>query len=378
MKYYSSKQINNKAADAYEEGISLQRSGQYNAAIKALREAVTIDPSFVEAYNSLGLTYKKAGDFDSAIEVYNQGIEALFQNIYDEIKSSPVRDHNDRYTSTKSETWTQVASQIATKNCAKDGIKTALFPSGDDAVRMMKENPVAGLAFKDVGDIRYFLPAYFSAFYEALKSELLYSIIVNNVGSVFAEMKDQDQALKCFKESIEFIPYGTQYDDPYIGVKEIESKGKDHPTDMICRHCGEHAPYFGLRGYCLKCRTPFDNERKKEQMSVALNKLYSFIDDHDESLGPEKNAVLNALHMYKEKIDKTGKMLDKNDTNSLKELLRDLGQIGGNKIGGAIKIPKEGKFSIILREEGGMVSSGAAELLSLILLAVMFITNQYE
>ena len=224
MAFFSSRNIKNEeVGNLFEKGLVSQKSGDYNSAIKFLKSAIDMDPSFIEAYNSLGLTYKKTGDFDNALKSYNQGIEVLFQKIYDGIKKGSIKFLNDNYTLTKSKTWLEVVTQITTKNGAQDGIEVVRFPTGETAVKLTKENSVVGPVFKDEGGARYISPAYFSTFYEALKSDTLYSIIVNNVGTLFTEQKYFDKAKECFLESIEFIPSGMEYNDPLIALKEIEN-----------------------------------------------------------------------------------------------------------------------------------------------------------
>lgn len=210
-------------ADNYELGIVRQRAGEYELAVQTFKNLITDDPAFAEAHNSLGLTFKKMKDFDNALKSYNQGIEAHFQNIYDEIKNNPLREIDKRYAKSQSKTWIGVAMQIAAKNGAKDGMTNALLPTGETAMKFMEQNPLLGFAFHDEKDTRYILPAYFSAFYEALKSDLIYSTFANNVGTVFAEIDDKEQARSCFIESIEFIPTGIIYDYPNIGLHELES-----------------------------------------------------------------------------------------------------------------------------------------------------------
>lgn len=399
MSYFFNKTFkDSQTADAYEQGIAYQRTGDYKAAVQKLLEAIKGDPAFVEAYNSLGLTFKKLGDFDNAIKYYNLGIEAYFQTIYDDIKKKPVRELNNRYVSTQSNTWMEVSTQIAVKNCARDGIKNTKFPTGESAVRMSGQNPIAGPAFHDEGDTRYILPQYFSAVYGALKSSLLYSILVNNAGTVFAEEGDRVQAIKCYRESIEFIPDGVEYSDPMLALHELESsennditgksfvakigerleKFADSKGKIICSKCGEIAPFFGMRGYCLNCNEPFDISRRADQLLVALEYLYTFIDECDELLLVHKDAVLSALANFQKKINDLQTYPDESDMNSLRHLIRDLGRIGGNKCGGAIDIPKDGKFGMHLVQRDGMVSKDAADLLSPVLLSIMFITKTYN
>lgn len=227
MSIYSFKNFKNKSvAEAYDKGIAYQKAGDFEDAINQFKIAIEMDPVFVEAYNSLALTYKKAGNFSNALKLYNLGIEIHFQNIYDKIKKYPIKFSNNKYSSSNSETWSKVAIDIAIKNSAKDGIKQVRFPKGKTAVKMAEENSVIGCAFKDDGDIRYFLPTYFSVIYEELSSDILYSILINNVGTLSAESGSMDRAEKCFLEAIEFTPIGVEFTDPILGLKEIKGKNE--------------------------------------------------------------------------------------------------------------------------------------------------------
>lgn len=202
-------------------GVVYQQKGEYNSAIQAFEKAISLDPNFSQALNSLALTYKKEGNFEKSLKYYNQSIEVLFQNIYDEIKRKPLKEIDNRYAEINSEKWREVATQIAMKNGAKDGIKNVRLPTGETALKSLEENPFMGVALHDDNGTRYILPAYFSAFYNSLKSNLLYSTILNNIGTLFAENGDKEQAQKCYMESIEFTPHGVSFNDPVIGLRKI-------------------------------------------------------------------------------------------------------------------------------------------------------------
>jgi len=45
---------NTKAIKQYEEGRALQQNGKLNAAERAYRKAIKINPDFVEPFNNLG------------------------------------------------------------------------------------------------------------------------------------------------------------------------------------------------------------------------------------------------------------------------------------------------------------------------------------
>lgn len=203
-------------------GIVYQQKGEYNSAIQAFEKAISLDPNFSQALNSLALTYKMDGNFEKSLKYYNQSIEVLFQNIYNEIRKRPLKEIDNRYTESRSEKWREVATQIAMKNSALDEIKNVQLPTQETAMKLLKENPFIGVALYDDKDTRYILPSYFSSFFNSLKSNLLYSTILNNIGTLFAEHGDNEQARKCYMESIEFIPQGVKYDNPQIGLQEID------------------------------------------------------------------------------------------------------------------------------------------------------------
>ena len=58
------KQLPNKAAAYYLNGISYGESGQHQKAILPLKKAIQINPDYVEAYYWLGYCYEKLGHND--------------------------------------------------------------------------------------------------------------------------------------------------------------------------------------------------------------------------------------------------------------------------------------------------------------------------
>ena len=54
--------------------------------------------------------------------------------------------------------------------------------------------------------------------YLSLKSDLTYAMLLNNLGTIKLSLGEQDEAKAIFKESIEFIPHGVDYKDPYINL----------------------------------------------------------------------------------------------------------------------------------------------------------------
>lgn len=212
----------------FEMGIIYQMTGNYKKAISHLKKLVE-NPSgdvhwtdMVNATNSLALTYKKAGDNANAMKYYNLALETMAQDIYEHIKGQPIREVEAQYPGEDLEGWMRLGLQIAIKNAAKDGLKTARIPTGDTAKKLLERNPYMGIAIVDKDGVRYLLPAYFAAFSNALRSDILYANIVNNIGTLFAEAGETEEAKKCFLEAIDFTPEGVKFDNPRIGLENLK------------------------------------------------------------------------------------------------------------------------------------------------------------
>lgn len=214
----------------FELGLIYQLKDKHRKSIESFQKSLKNIPKNtsvihkIDILNSLALTHKKAGDFGGGLKYYNLALENLAQEIYKNIKRQPIEsiDFTHAYSS-EDKGWVRLAFQIAVKNTAKEGIKNILAPDGETAVKLLQQNSLVGIAMYDKDDSRYLLPAYFSAFFNTLKSDILYSNIVNNIGTLFAERGEIEEARKSYIESIEFIPQGVKYEDPFIGLMSLEN-----------------------------------------------------------------------------------------------------------------------------------------------------------
>jgi len=219
----------------FEIGLIYQIKGEYNKAIRYLlkaSEAQEEDLSIsarVDILNSIALTYKLNGDFSNTIKYYNLALDRLAQGIYENIKKEPLRgtDLNGmefNYTGEEKEGWVDMATRVAIKNATTDEVRAVRFPTGETAQKIVQDSPVIGVAIYDDKDSnRYILPAYYSSFYIDLKSNIHYSNIYNNIGVLFSEADMRSEAKKCFEESIRFIPKGVEFENPFVGLKNLES-----------------------------------------------------------------------------------------------------------------------------------------------------------
>jgi tetratricopeptide (TPR) repeat protein len=152
-------------------GIACQLSEDYRSAVSALEQAIRLNPLLFSAYNSIGLTYRKIGDFPKALEWYSRAAEGVVSVVTDEV-------HKDRDRCFRDEII--------------DGKKTLVV-----------------------------LPYAMEKTHEMLRSDPMYAIIKNNIGVCLMELGDVNSAREQFKESIEFIPDGYDYPDPYRHLESI-------------------------------------------------------------------------------------------------------------------------------------------------------------
>lgn len=204
-------------------GVVYQLKGDFNKAIKYLEKA-TASPHFnVNAFNSLGLTYKKKGDLDKAIEIYLQGIKYLFNEIYIDLSKQQVIKHiphRDMYVNE----WVRFSMEAMLKGAVDDDIEILAWPTGEQALEFYKEakDDSCWKDWIDTDKKRLITPQYMEAVREHLLLNNMYSLLTNNMGSVYGEKNYKVEAKKWFQESIAFIPDGVNYPDPKIGLKELE------------------------------------------------------------------------------------------------------------------------------------------------------------
>jgi tetratricopeptide (TPR) repeat protein len=70
---------NKEAMEFYRQAHDKYAAGDFKGSIKLYEKAVDKDPKFVEAYDDMGVAYRKLGDFKNAIKNYEKSIE-LYPN----------------------------------------------------------------------------------------------------------------------------------------------------------------------------------------------------------------------------------------------------------------------------------------------------------
>jgi tetratricopeptide (TPR) repeat protein len=204
-------------------GIVYQMKGNFDNAIKYLEKATESSQFNVNAFNSLGLTYKKKGYLDKAIETYLQGIKRLFSEIYIDLSKQQVIK-NIPHKDVVVNKWVKFSIEAMIKGAANDDIEILGWPTSEQVLEFYKEvkDDSCWKDWVEVEKKRLVIPQYLEAIREKLSSNLMYSILTNNLGSVFVEKNNKENANKWFQESIAFILFGVNYPNPEIGLQELE------------------------------------------------------------------------------------------------------------------------------------------------------------
>lgn len=75
-----SQQVNKKALNLYNQALSKASDGEYQEGIKMIREALKLEPKYIDAYLTLGGIYGELKDYRSAVESYEaaRSIDSLY------------------------------------------------------------------------------------------------------------------------------------------------------------------------------------------------------------------------------------------------------------------------------------------------------------
>lgn len=65
----------NEAIKIYNEGVDAGRAGNNDESVRKYTEAISIDPSFVDAHYNLGIIYRDNKDYNSSIKHFNEAIK---------------------------------------------------------------------------------------------------------------------------------------------------------------------------------------------------------------------------------------------------------------------------------------------------------------
>ncbi len=149
-------------------GILYQLKEDYEKAVRAFEMAIEANGGYANAYSGLGITYRKMGDYEKALQTYERGREALIRAAIKKASGGKGRMSD-----------TEESGAMKNGRCRNEEVR------------------------------------------KALESSLDYSLLCSNEGRAYVELGRIEEAKRSFRESIEFIPVGVDYRDPYIALEEL-------------------------------------------------------------------------------------------------------------------------------------------------------------
>ena len=70
---YDPTKVNKKAVETYNKAMELAQDMKYDASIELLKQSIQQDPTYIEAYLSLGGIYGQVKNYKQSIHYYEQG-----------------------------------------------------------------------------------------------------------------------------------------------------------------------------------------------------------------------------------------------------------------------------------------------------------------
>lgn len=192
--------------------------------ISTLERLTKENPLDFGYWNDLGIAYKMQGRQRDAILSYLNGVNAIFQNIYLQLKNSKDNEFFGLETlgeKANHKFWLDRTIDCITAYAKTDRISNIRLPNGQTAIKFSDKATYGGLLFFDQDNIRYVLPNCIHTFADCLTWNKIYATYLNNIGVAYAEMGNSEKAKEYFREAIAFTPKGTDYPNPKIGLNEL-------------------------------------------------------------------------------------------------------------------------------------------------------------
>jgi len=211
-----------EAIVAYEHALSLDRfhpevflalsiarqlNNQFEESIEAAMSAIELNPDYYNAFNTLGMTQKKQGEFEKASLNYESGANVLVRCIVKKLvndRSSKIIPHR----TTTYNLWTGYAIEGALFIGATANIDKLAFPSDDFAEQEERTHEHGGLFWVDTQNedgekVRMFLPNFFNTMFKELSRDFAFSNFMGNRSTVLRLMGQEEEADKHLQEAQE-------------------------------------------------------------------------------------------------------------------------------------------------------------------------------
>ena len=154
--------------------------GRYAEMVLHLKQAVLLNPGYVDAYNNLGVGLKSLGDLNGAIDAYQKALELQPR---------------------QAKTYFNLANALKEQSNAASAAESyrkalEIEPSFPEAWNNL------GNALKEQGELESAIRAY----QEALSHKADYPNAINNLGNALKERGDLDAAIACHRRALQLKP----------------------------------------------------------------------------------------------------------------------------------------------------------------------------
>jgi protein O-mannosyl-transferase len=286
-----------RASIAYNNlGLDYSEHNQLDAAFSHYRQALMIDPGYVEAHNNLGILYHKQGKFNDALSCYTMALA---------IDPHYVEAQNNRGL-----TYYAMGKPDEAIALFKDAIKInpdfaeSYYNLGilyyaqkmiDEAIASYRQalriDPYSVEAHYNLGNAYFDRKRYdeaIAAYKNAIKIDPDHAMAYNNLGNAFANKKMSDEAIAAYKKALAINPhYLTAYNN--LGTTFVE--------------LGEYGP--AIDAFQKAAGISPDDPATNKNLSLAyyMNKDYKsavFYCDKAQKLGyPMPSEFLELLKPYR-------------------------------------------------------------------------------
>jgi tetratricopeptide (TPR) repeat protein len=206
-------------------GIVLQLQDKFGEACVAFVDALATEKDNDAVLNSLALTYRKMNRLEDALTTYEKALTGFCRRLAMSLDNSPSNPIID-YRNTTGQLWSSKAVEMAMFIAVTtEGTSAIAFPTGQSAEIEARTKAHKGLLWTvqqaNGKKTVVILPNFFDTFREQLRESRTYAVLLNNFGGVLAALGRNDDARKCYLESIEFTPSSFDYPAPRHGLSQL-------------------------------------------------------------------------------------------------------------------------------------------------------------
>lgn len=152
-------------------GIALQLDGRFDESVDALRKANALDPDYALAYNSASVSFRKLGEYEKAVEVYDMGAQAIIRAFV--LSAGNRRDREPvQFKHYEGELWLRYTVKALAILAAQDGMDQVAFPTEEMAASELATRHHGGLFWIDQKTERDVSRLYLPNCFDAIRMEL--------------------------------------------------------------------------------------------------------------------------------------------------------------------------------------------------------------